>query len=236
MSKTSTGRYFISCLIEDNIQIPFTQPVERDKAIGIDLGLKNFCIASNGVKIANPKYYVNSVEKLGINQKRLAKKVKDSKNYNEQQLKVSKLHEHIKWQRKDFLDKVSFDFVNDNQVNTFCMEDLNIKGMVKNRNLSKAISDVGWGTFVSMMSYKCGWSGKNLIQIGRFEPSSKICSNCGYHKSDLKLKDREWFCPECNTTHDRDINASINIKNFTLIKELGDKGIVSSINKACVRN
>jgi putative transposase len=221
VSKTSTGRYFISCLVDNKIQMPVIQPIEPDKAIGIDLGLKYFCIASNSVKIPNPKYYVKSIEKLGINQKRLAKKVKGSNSYDKQKLKVAKLHEHIKWQRKDFLDKVSYNFVNDSQVNTICMEDLNIKGMVKNRHLSKAISDVGWGMFVSMITYKSERGGKNFIQINRFEPSSKLCNNCGYHNSELKLKDRKWECPSCNISHDRDINAAINIKNFGLIKALG---------------
>ncbi len=236
VNKSSTGRYFISCLVDNKDVLPIKQPIEPDKTIGIDLGLKDFCIASNGIKIPNPKYYVKSIAKLAVNQRRLAKKIKGSKNYNDQKLKVSKLHERTKWLRKDFLDKTSFNFVNDNQVNTICMEDLNVKGMVKNRKLSKAISDVGWSMFVDMINYKSEWIGKNFIQIGRFEPSSKLCSNCGYHNSELKLKDREWTCLSCDTTHDRDINAAVNIKKFGLIKQLGDKGIVPSINKACARD
>lgn len=121
VSKSATGRYFISCLVDEIIQTKEQKTIERDKTIGIDLGIKDFCIASNGVKIENPKYYAKSIKKLGIAQKRLAKKVKGSKNYNEQKLKVAKLHEHVRWQRKDFLDKVSFNFVNDNQVSPFWM-------------------------------------------------------------------------------------------------------------------
>lgn len=236
ISKTPTGRYFISCLVDENMEIENKKEINRETTIGLDLGIKDFCILSNGTKIKNPKFYSKQVTKLGILQKKFSKKVRDSKNREKLKIRIARLHEQIANQRKDFLNKTSHAIVNDNQVNTICIEDLNVKGMIKNRHLSKAISDSSWSMFTTMLGYKTNWYGKNLITIGRFEPSSKLCSNCGYHNSELKLKDRTWICPDCLSEHDRDTNASINIKNFGLIKTLGDKGNAPSINKACVRN
>lgn len=236
ISKTSTNRYFISCLVDQNLGIKEVKKINRETTIGLDLGIKDFCVLSNSTKISNPKFYDKQITKLGILQKKFSKKVKNSKNREKLKIRIAKLHEQISNQRKDFLNKTSHTIVSDNQVNTICIEDLNISGMVKNRCLSKSISDASWGMFTRIIEYKLEWYGKNLIKIGRFEPSSKLCSNCGYHNSELKLKDRVWICPDCLKEHDRDINASINIKNFGLIKTLGDKGYASSINKAYCRN
>ena len=127
---------------------------------------------------------------------------------------VALLHEHIKNQRQDYLHKIS-KWLIDNY-DTICMENLSVDNMLKNHKLSKAISDMGWGEFKSMIDYKCDWYGKNQLIIGRFDPSSKMCSCCGYINKELKLSDREWICPKCDKTHDRDINSGKNIKNFGL--------------------
>ena len=129
-------------------------------------------------------------------------------------MKLSLLHEHIRNQRQDYLHKIS-KYLVDNY-DTICMENLGVSNMVKNHNLARAISDMGWGEFKSMLEYKCDWYGKNLSVIGRFDPSSKTCSNCGSINRELELSDRKWTCTNCDTTHDRDINAAINIKNFGL--------------------
>lgn len=236
ISKTPTNRYFISCLVDEEMIIKDKKEINRETTIGLDLGIKHFCILSNGSKIDNPRFYAKQIQKLKVNQKRFSQKVKGSKNREELKLRIAKLHETIANQRKDFLDKTSHTIVNDSQVNTICIENLNIKGMMKNKRLSKSIADSSWGMFTTMLEYKSDWFGKNLITIGTFEPSSKLCSNCGNHNSELKLKDRAWTCSRCGITHDRDINASINIKNFGLIKTLGAKGNASSINKAYCRN
>jgi putative transposase len=232
VSKTRTGRYFISCIVDEDMSQPNKKPVDDKTTIGLDLGLKHFCVASNNTKVGNPKFYAKAIDKLAVLQRRLSKKQKQSKRYENQQKKITKLHEHIAWQRRDFLNKISYNFVSDKQVSTICMEDLNVSGMLKNRKLSRHISDAGWYTFKQMIEYKCDWLGKNFVQINRFEPSSKLCSICGYHKADLKLSDREWECPTCKTKHDRDINASVNIKNFGLIKLQGGEGNPRCINKA----
>lgn len=232
VSRTKTGRYFISCIVDEDMSQAVKKPIKEDTTIGLDLGLKHFVIASNNTKVDNPKFYVKSINKLAVLQRRLSKKQKQSKRYEKQQKKITKLHEHIAWQRRDFLNKISYKFVSDIQVNTICMEDLNVSGMLKNGKLSRHIADAGWYTFKQMIEYKCDWKGKNFVQINRFEPSSKLCSVCGYHNGDLKLSDREWECPNCKTNHDRDINASVNIKNFGLLKLFGDKGNAQNSNKA----
>ena len=182
------------------------------------MGLKDFVVTSDGDKIDNPKYLRKSEERLARRQKKLSKKKKGSNNRNKQRKKVAKLHEKIANQRKDFLHKVSHQIVHKNH-GTICVEDLCVKGMVKNHKLAKSISDVGWGMFYSFLKYKSEWYGKNFLDIGRFEPSSKMCSICGNIKSDLKLSDREWTCKKCETEHDRDINASINIRNMAFTNQ-----------------
>lgn len=230
--KTSTNRYFVNIIVEDEKKIPKKLEIEEHKTIGIDLGLKHFLIDSNGNKIENPKFFKKSQKKLAIHQKRLSKKKKGSKNYEEQKLRIAKCHEKIRFQRKDFFQKLSTKIVNDNQITTFCMETLDIKNMIKNRNFAKTINDVSWGMFVEMMKYKSEWVGKNFIQIGQFEASSKTCS-CGEKNNELKLNNRIWTCSVCKTTHDRDVLAANNIKIFGLetAKRLKVEGKVVSSTK-----
>ena len=207
ISQNPSGKYFISILVDtENIQMS-----KNNNKVGIDLGLKEFAITSDGELISNPKYLRKSEKRLIKLQKDLSRKQKGSKNRNKCRLKVAKLHEKIGNQRKDFLHKLSTRLVNDNQV--IVLEDLKVKNMIKNKYLSKSISDVSWSEFVRQLEYKSEWYGRTVIKIDTWYPSSQICSNCGHKDGKKELSIREWICPICGTHHDRDINASINILN-----------------------
>jgi putative transposase len=211
ISKTATNKYFVSILVDTNIVAPAKSKIDDTTSVGIDLGIKNFLTTSNGETIVNPKHIKRLLSKLKYAQSKYSKyKGKKSKQ------KLTLLHEKVANQRKDFLHKISTKLIRENQ--TICLEDLNIGGMVKNHNLAQAISDAGWGIFVDMIKYKAEWYGANVIRIGRFEPSSKTCSVCGYINKKLALKDREWTCAKCGAHHDRDTNAANNIKMFALNK------------------
>ena len=205
LSKTPTNEYFVSILVE-------TEHKSFDKTgkqVGIDLGLKDFAITSDGKKYKNNRFTKKYEKKLKIEQQNLSRKQKDSGRYNKQKLKVARLHKKIANSRKDNLHKISTDLIK--KYDTICLEDLNIKGMVKNHKLAKHISDASWGSFVEMLTYKAKWNGKQVVKIDRFFPSSKSCHKCGYINQDLKLDIREWICPDCKTKHDRDLNAAKNI-------------------------
>ena len=209
ISRTPTGKYFVSILCDTSTECLPKSKVQKETTLGIDLGIKDFLITSNGEVVDNPKYLKKSESKLKYIQRKYSKyKGKRTKN------KLAKLHKKVANQRKDFLHKQSSKIVRENH--SIAIEDLNVKGMLKNHCLAKSISDVGWSMFTTMLEYKCEWYGVNLLKIGRFEPSSKTCSNCGTVNKELTLKDREWTCKNCNTKHDRDINAAVNIKNFAL--------------------
>ena len=216
VSKMPTGKYYISILIEQDKELPKKRKIKEKTTIGIDLGIKTFATISDGRKIDNPKYLKNSLRKLKRQQRWLSRKVKGSNNRKKQIKKVALMHEKISNQRSDFLDKFSYQITHEKQVNTIAIEDLNVKGMVKNHCLAQAISDVSWGEFRRQLEYKTEWYGKNLLVIGRFEASSKTCI-CGQVNQELKLSDREWICKECGTKHDRDVLAANNIKKFALI-------------------
>jgi putative transposase len=209
ISRTPTGKYFVSILCEIGEQNKDKSKIKEETTIGIDLGIKDFAITSNGEVFENPKYLRKAQDKL----KYLQSKYSKNKGKKTKQ-KLAKQHEKIVNKRKDFLHKVSTKLVRENQ--TICLENLNVSGMIKNHNLAQAISDVSWSTFVNMLEYKGEWYGVNILKIGRFEASSKTCSNCGNSNKELTLKDREWTCVKCKTVHDRDVNAAINIKNFSL--------------------
>jgi putative transposase len=173
------------------------------------------------LNIDNPKFLFHSLKRLRVEQRTLKRRFKkgatqQSKGYQEQKLVVAKLHERVSNQRKDFQHKASTAIVK--QFDTVVLEDLAVKNRRKNRSLSRAIADVGWSGLTAMIEYKCEWQSKTFVQIGSFEPSSKICSHCGHHKGELKLSEREWVCVKCSTTHDRDLNAAVNIRNFGLSK------------------
>ena len=213
ITKTPTGKYFVSILCETGEEIKPKVEIEESTSVGVDLGIKTFAVTSDGEFFENPKFLRESLSKLKYLQRKFSKnKGKRTKE------KIAKLHEKIANQRKDFLHKASRKLISDNQ--TICIEDLNIKGMVANHKLALSISDCGWSMFVDMLEYKAEWHGKNILKIGRFEPSSKTCSCCGSINKELTLKDREWTCSKCNTLLDRDVNASINIKNFALKNHL----------------
>ena len=210
------NRYYISLTLEEVVPLINKlelSEIDYSKVIGIDLGLKDFAIINNGTstyKIDNPKYYKKYEKKLKKLSKRLSKKVEGSKNYEKAKAKLNKHHSKIKNSRNDFLHQLSRQICNENQV--VVLETLNIKGMIKNKHLSKSISDAGWSKFIGYLKYKLEWEGKHLIQIDRFYASSKICSACGNKNIMLTLNDREWVCSHCHTKHDRDENASINIR------------------------
>jgi putative transposase len=214
VSVTSTGKWFISILVDDRSPEPEPASFTLDTTLGIDVGLTDFATLSTGEKVENPRFLKKSLQRLKVLQRRVSRKVKGSKNRKKAIQRLARCHEKIANQRNDFLHKLSFRVVSENQA--IAVESLNVAGMQKNHCLAQSISDVSWSTFFTMLEDKCQKYGKTLLKIGRFDPSSKICSTCGYLNRDLTLADREWVCPDCGTHHDRDINAAINIKKFAL--------------------
>ena len=216
ISKTSSGRYYVSILTEEKTESLKTKKIAIDGSIGIDVGIKEFLVLSDGTQIHNPKNRKKSEKLLVRRQRQLSKKNKGSKNCNKARIRVAKIHEHITNQRTDFHNKISDVILK--QYDTVVVENLNVSGMLKNHHLSKSISDVGWSSFFAMLKAKASQRGKNVIEIGRFDPSSKMCSECGNIKHNLKLSDRIYHCNVCGLSIDRDLNAAINIWRFGLIK------------------
>lgn len=214
VSKTVTNKYFISILVDNKQGLPAKRPITEHTAVGIDLGIKDFVITSDGKKFENKDFLKSAQSKLRVAQRSLARKQKGSNHYNKQKMVVALFHEKVRNQRQDYLHKISRYLVDN--YDTICMEDLSVSNMVKNHCLARAISDMGWRELRTMTEYKSEWYGKNMSIIGRFEPSSKTCSCCGYINKNLTLADREWICPKCKTKHDRDANAAKNTKTFGL--------------------
>ena len=214
VSRDKCGEYWCTIVVEDNTPQKSKAKISEDTSVGIDLGIKDYAILSDGTKYSNPKYYEHSKARLALLQQRFARTQKGSNRHNVMRLKVAKQYRKITNMRIDFLHKLTTDLVR--RYDTICLENLNVEGMMKNHNLAMAIQSASWGEFVRQIKYKSDWFGKNVIFIGRFEPSSKTCSKCGYVNKDLTLKDREWVCPICGEHHDRDVNAAINIKRFAL--------------------
>ena len=217
VSRDHCGTYWCVITVDDLQPKPTKTKLVKDNAIGVDLGIKDYAILSDGTKFSNPKHLEKSQRNLAHLQKVFARKDKVSKNYERMRIKVAKCHRSITNKRNDFLHKLSTHLVRNYDV--ICLEDLNVKGMEQNHYLARTIQGASWGEFVRQLKYKSEWYGKNILFIGRFEPSSKLCHKCGYVNQELQLSDREWVCPVCGEHHDRDINAAVNIKNIAFDKQ-----------------
>ncbi len=214
VTKTKSGKFYISLVVEIPVspfRIPQTPTTQN--SIGIDLGIKDFAILSDGRKISKPELsrFDKRIQKLN---RKYARTQKGSKNREKVRLRLSKVYEKAQNIKDDFLHKASHEIISDPNIEYVFLENLNIKGMVKNHKLAKKIQDASWYKFKTFLRYKAEWCDKHVFDIGRFEPTSKMCSGCGYKNDQLTLKDRQWRCPDCGTLHDRDINAAVNIRNI----------------------
>ena len=214
VSKTPSGKYFVSVLTEEEY---FTSIEKSGKSVGVDLGLKDFIITSEGEIFKNNRYTRKYEYILSRAQKHLSRKKKGSRGFENQRLKVARIYEKISNSRFDYLHKCSISLVQ--RYDIICIEDLNVKGMIRNHHISKSIADVSWGSFVTMLTYKADWNGKKVVKIDRYFPSSQTCNVCGHVNKQIKdLSVREWECPSCHTNHNRDVNAAINILHLGLNK------------------
>lgn len=217
VSRDRCGEYWCVILVDDLQPKPTKAKLDKENAIGIDLGIKDYAILSDGTKFSNPKHLEKYQKELAHLEKEWSRKQKGSNNQEKTRVKLAKCHRYITNMRNDFLHKLSHYLVTN--YDTICLENLNVEGMMQNHHLARAIQGVAWNEFVRQLSYKSDWYGKNVLFIGRFEPSSKLCHNCGYINKELTLKDREWICPQCGEHLDRDVNAAINIRNIAFDKQ-----------------
>ena len=225
---TPSGKYFASVLVDDSHDAPVPANIVPDQTIGLDLGLTHYLIDSTGHKENNPKHLTAALKQLAREQRKLSRMKKGSVNRSRQKAKVARIHEKVGNRRYDFIHQTTAKLIDESQATSFAVETLHIKGMIRNGKLAKAIADSGWGMFLQTLAYKCGWSGRNLLKIDQFAPSSKRCSGCGCRLEKLPLSVRSWTCPDCGQHNDRDINAAINIKEFALAEALGQSVCVKS--------
>lgn len=209
LTKSKSGKYFLSILVD--LPVLNKELEKTDKIVGIDLGIKDFIVASDGSKFENLKTIRNNQRKISKLQRRLSKKQNGSKNKEKTRIKLAKYYEKLNNIKTNYLHEVSNKLINENQV--IVMEDLNVNGMMKNSRLAKSIQELSLHNFKTILQYKANWYGRDIVEIDRYYPSSKLCSCCGFKNNSLSLKDREWECPECHMKHDRDFNSSINIEN-----------------------
>ena len=221
ISKTATGKYHASILVENSEVVPTPTTIEPSLTVGIDLGISHLLNLSDGSKFDNPKHLAHASKRLAVQQKIFARKQKQSKNHQKQKLAVARIHEKVRNGRLDLHHKITHSLICENQATSYALEDLAVKNMVKNRKLAKVIHDVGWGQFVTLLTYKANWYGKNILKVNRFFASSKICSHCHHKLDNLPLSVRNWTCPRCQTRHDRDANAASNIRKQALADALG---------------
>lgn len=217
VSMDKCGTYWVSVVVDNQKDKQLKTKIDVSTAVGVDLGIKNFATLSDGTKFSNPKYFETKQKELARLQKAFSRTKVGSNRHEKARLKVAKCYRKIVNMRNNMLHKVSTYLVMN--YNTICLESLNITGMTQNHNLAKSIMSCSWSELVRQIEYKSEWYGKNVIFVGQYEPSSKLCHKCGYRKKDLKLSEREWVCPVCGERHDRDINAAINIKNIALEKQ-----------------
>jgi len=216
LSKNKSGEYYFSILI-DKPNKKLSNP--KNDVVGIDLGIKDFIITSEGERFKNIKIKRNNTGKLKRLNQLLSRKVNKSKNKEKSRIKLSKFHKKLNNIKDYYLHSVSNQLLSENQ--TIVMEDLNVEGMMQNHKLAKSIQELSLNKFKTMLQYKAEWYGREVIQVSQWFPSSKLCSCCGYKKDDLTLDDREWTCPDCQTHHDRDFNAATNIKNEGIRIKIG---------------
>lgn len=209
LTKTKSGKYFLSILVDGDLTKTYDKPI--NEFVGIDLGIKSFIVDSKGNEYENIKIKRNNQKKLAKLNRILSKKQKGSKNKEKARIKLAKFHEKLNNKKEQYLHEVSNKLLNENQV--IVIEDLNVKGMMQNHHLARSIQELSLYKFKSMLYYKSVWSGRDIVEINRFFPSSKQCHRCDYKNDNLKLSDRTWTCPQCETKHNRDLNAAINIEN-----------------------